>query len=302
MAADIIIIGMGYAPPYTIPGTIIDIYLVYAWALEQKYNVTIITDIATAVLPDEALTKIISGDVPLDILQFIKDYTTLPALRIIDGKTSFLAALKAALTSTTTNKLHLYYTGHGLDGSLMIARKITVPTAELRDLVLLHTKHTVDICFVFDCCHADHLSMAYELRDGTFHLRRGSWLAFRQNILVICSNKPTEKSTAREYGSFFTRLFMQLREVNMALIQAKLTLALKGCKSGYDQTVCIYSSFHIPLPMWPWMIKRDRVIVKSASLPSSVEYEVESDCLVVTREQEEKSLTSAAASKDSDAK
>ena len=255
-----IIIGFEYKKN-TLPGTIIDIYHAYTWCKSFSCNTHIFTDIDHIKDIESINIAINKGIVTKDILTFLKHFqfkseNMIKNKNVINTKEDFISKICSA-QGKFDNKLIIYYSGHGLDESIILPSGEHFLFKDFRDMIIQKLDKFVEIFWILDCCNPNGLYLPYKLTNNMFKLSSTKIQCVTNPIILITSSEMNEKSIATGMGSIFTRnLFKYLTNMknrNMQILVNSLRIEMNKIKTGYMQTVSIYTSYVIDPVLWMWI-------------------------------------------------
>lgn len=247
-----------------LPGVIIDLYHSYNFCQTFCDKIFVCTDIEyikDETLLQEAINDKIAND---DLLTF---YSKLEPLIIIND---LLSVLKTILINGKIDKLIIYFSGHGSDGSVILPDNSLLSFDDFKNCILDNISDT-EIFWILDCCNPQGLHLPYKLNGNRFTLSPNRFHCVKQKIMLITSAENHEKSIATRSGSLFSRYLFRLllilnlpfnyqeeqtiplhKNRNLHRLVGSLTSSIRKFYTGYSQTVSIYSSYiqDPVLPMW----------------------------------------------------
>lgn len=180
------------------------------------------------------------------------------------------------LPNFKSNKLFIYYTGHGENSHMIMPSGKNIKFTHFRDMIIKKVSPQTEIFWILDCCNAEGLSLPFQLEDNTFRLTE-NFDAVINPILLITSCNPHEESTSTIVGSTFTgHLFNMLKDINkypiirdgvipvqynrnLRRLMGELNAAIRKSHTGKTQTVSIYSSYALDPVLWLWIGLEDVV-------------------------------------------
>ena len=269
-----ILIGFEYSHN-RLSGTIIDLYYAYKWCKSWDCDVYVLTDMEHVMHPEILQMAINMGIVDEDIISF---YDSISSRRVIVHNISdILQSISKILCSGSVldNKLVIYYTGHGVTDCIVVPDTSHLLLTDFRDCVVNGLNPSVEIFWILDCCNPNGLYLPYKLENNTFILS-SSKIEFMSNpILLITSARDNEKSISTKLGSVFSQhlfriltllnkshefnidsehiLIPTFKNRNLRRLIGNLSSSIRKMKTGYDQTVSIYSSYIIDPILWLWI-------------------------------------------------
>ena len=305
MPVGVIIIGFGYHQYPTgdyaaIPGVVVDIFAAREYALERKWEPHVITDIKRPQkIPGTITEKIVSAEIGSGVYDYVDRWPHKDS-KLVDHKVGVIEGVIQALRwiAKHCEQCLIYYSGHGVDGHLVMPDHQLLSLVELRALITKELPVSHPVLILLDCCRAGAFRLPLELREGSFRLRSAPWDACAHDITVITSNGDREVATAREYGSTFTRhFFKQLRSRTGTPKLTDLIAAIsKGCATDRDpastltQKICVYRSHlaEVVLPTWfmgePPPPPAGPVVIKGGGVPTvSFAWDIEHCCIIMRR-------------------
>jgi hypothetical protein len=207
-----------------------------------------------------------------------------PKFNLIGSSLDLFSKLDLILKNIKDDKLIIYYTGHGVDESMLMPDNQLVSFINFRDRILNIINPYVEIFWILDCCNPNGLYLPFKLEKNRFVLSDSKIKCVTQPILLITSSNSDEKSISTKTGSFFSRyLFDILKSFNNEKISKKcndysqtrnlellIETIIKNIKREnylYSQSVNIYSSYVIDPILWTWIgSKKNYDIVTDMSL------------------------------------
>jgi len=245
-----VIIGFEYKVN-KLTGAIVDIYRAYNWCESFGCNIYVLTDI-------------------INIKTTVVKHEVKDARGLLDNISKILDK------EIKDNKLILYYSGHGKKESMVMPDQSLLSFVKFRDEIINILSETVEIFWILDCCNPNGLYLPYKLEKEHFILSSLKIKCVKQPIMLITSAEPHEKSIATKNGSIFSEnLFRILSELNndddipitrnnkvvipitknrnLTRLINNLTSSMRKLKTGYTQTVSVYSSYITDPVLWMWI-------------------------------------------------
>lgn len=265
----VFIISFQYSGKRYLPGAAIDVYHAYKWARGITNSIYVFTDfsldnieIPSCVLDD----KIVEEDV-VTLFKIIGRMVTSG-----NNKDDLLSWLH---NISWSNRVIIYYSGHGKKKELLLPNGEQLCTHTLRDVIKQETQDNCEVFIIYDCCNPNNLDLPFQLKGNTFVNADNMLTAkfCKQKILLMASSRQEEKSVATPYGSLFTRhLFNTLRSLdidqvsdmdmstwlslknrNLSRLAGRLIGSIRKENSEKPQTVSIYSSHMQDPVLWLWL-------------------------------------------------
>lgn len=252
----------------TLPGALIDIHRAYRFCHSLNWNTHVISDITDEKLPSGISSVIAHGSIHNAIMTFM---TEIKSDKLINIRTAIELknALNTILSKNQNKRLFIYYSGHGLYSSIVCPDSNKLDFMDFRSLITDSTKRLGDadgpeVFLVLDCCKPGNLFLPYTLKDEKFDIS-STYIASKNRILLITSADTDQYSTATKFGSLFSEFFFDyLNKLlnkdagkwpsrNLNVIRKAINDNLQKSKTGYKQTMNVYSS-HVMLPLlWSWI-------------------------------------------------
>ncbi len=257
-----LLIGFEYSEKHNLPGTILDLYNAWKWCQTFSRQIYILTDISE-------VSDAIAYRHP-EVTPFWSQVSKFPVHNL--GK------LQETLSTTlqeTMDRVVIYYTGHGLQNSLLLPDQSQWSSLAFRDYILGRLNFETEIFWILDCCNPQGLNLPYQLENNRFVVSKETLECVTQPILLITSSNSQEESVATRDGSLFSRyLFENLSLLNsigdlkfsrkrvsvpiknnrnLKRLLGKITSSIQKVHSGYTQTVSIYSSYYMDPILWLWI-------------------------------------------------
>lgn len=205
----------------------------------------------------------------INILTDINHDRLINAMHVKDSRTLTDNIVKILNKGIPDGKLIIYYSGHGLNDSMVLPDRTLLPFVDFRDIILNNIQPYVEIFWVLDCCNPNGLHLPYKLEGNRFVLSPDKIQCVTQPILLITSSEAKEKSIATKTGSVFTlHLFRLLTSLNaehntdviptsknrnLRRLIGNLRSSIRRMYTGYEQTVSIYSSYVVDPILWMWI-------------------------------------------------
>lgn len=163
------------------------------------------------------------------------------------------------ILATVSDKLVIYFSGHGREESMVLPDNTYVPFVTLRNSVSQSIPQSCEVFWILDCCNPDGMHLPFRLQQNQFRVSSRKISCVPQPMLLITSCEPHEQSVALASGSIFTRyLFQQLVKLdnsnrNLRRFMGTLASAIRTLHTGYAQTVSIYASYIMDPVLWLWI-------------------------------------------------
>lgn len=262
-----ILIGFRYNNTNSIIGTIIDLYIAYKYCQTigcgDIYIFSDIENISGRNIPDAVINDIVD----INIMHFMdhQKYSM-----VVQDRQGLLDNLKKINISPRENKLLVYYTGHGTQDAICLPSDEKLSIAMFRDTILSICQPDSEIFWIMDCCHSNglYLPYYYDTIHSEYRLANYHRCYITNKVFLITSSNKDEKAVATEYGSLFTRfLFKTLhgsltrRKWNIGAIIDEITKKIREKKTGYTQSVSVYSSYIMSSVIWGWLWGDGKYIV-----------------------------------------
>jgi hypothetical protein len=256
-----ILIGLQYKINI-LPGAIIDLYNAYNWCERFGCKSYIITDI-----DNSNYIGNFNRDNNIDICSF---YNNIKSKVVINSSDDMISNITNILShGIIDNKLIIYYSGHGVNDSMVMPDNKLLRFVSFRDSILNNTDTKVEIFWILDCCNPHGLKLPYKLdNDNKFTLSSTDVEFFEHRILLITSSESNEKSIATKNGSLFSKYLFQILESldntnittitvdknrNLRRLIGNIRSSIRKMHTGFSQTVSIYSSYIIDPILWMWI-------------------------------------------------
>jgi hypothetical protein len=213
MMISALLIGFGYRGADGLPGTRIDLY--QAWKYCHRIGVKrifVVTDLDSD-LPATGLLKMVIDDVvDANITTFISETKANQEYRRFKPLEFRQQLRHLAHKLDGSDRLIIYYTGHGIPGYLKLPDTTTLPISEFRDILLGSCSASSQVLWIMDCCHASGMELPYQLDQHKYHLVNPDYSILPELICVIASTR-SQLATSTNKGSIFTRsLFKKLQD------------------------------------------------------------------------------------------
>jgi len=259
----VILIGFRYSTN-VLPTVTIDLYRAYRYFKELTTDLTYITDMKPIIYPTNMIELSETSEIGGDIAEFLETDNTKRA----HNKDELIKAMGGS----DAERVVIYYSGHGVDGNLLLPDDTHLSSLTFRSII---TKAYPKASFfiITDCCNATGLSLPYHLESNHFKLSSFPSLS-EHKMTLITSSTVSEKAVSDSTGSHFTKyLFNYLEQIRKLEMKAGLpnllgciNKAIQSHQSGYKQTVGLYTShpFQPVLCSWMWM-KLDVEIIELLS-------------------------------------
>lgn len=255
-----LIIGFQYAT-YTKPliSALIDIYHAYTWCQTFHCDIHLLTDIIS-IDNDHLKSAVEEGMASPGLMTF---YSTVKKT-LIHTASDLTTELQRVLSTIHDEKLIIYYSGHGLNESMLLPDNTTMSFIDIRHTVFRAIAPTVKVLWILDCCNPNGLHLPFRLQKNKFVLSTAKISPVKNPLLLITSCEEKEKSAATAYGSVFSRsLFQILTKMNelnsttanrnLRRLMGNISSEIRALHTGYVQTVSIYSSYIIDPVLWLWV-------------------------------------------------
>jgi hypothetical protein len=289
-----ILIGFSYSGKFSLPGIIVDLYLVYQYCRRCHFDkIIVITDIQCD--PVDMTTLVIDNVVDINIFTFITDlkseksYLLFNPFQFQEQLTKVLSHGKHIGSDNLNgnyDKLFFYYTGHGLNGGLRLPDLTILTTETLRKIIFRRNDSSEDnwkkIFCLFDCCHADGLKLPFHLMETPngqlrYYLNDIDNLISPEIICLVSTNQD-EKTVISTYGSHFTRFIIDLLKKNCRKIKSlyqqfhqfrrksifSTGSSLDNILSGCPRNLKIYASYPNLYEIWDWCFFKKRDVIKTS--------------------------------------
>lgn len=249
-----------------LPGSVIDLYLMYKWFENLNYTIHVVTDIT-----DEKITlnkDIISKAIKKQfcdngIYVFFRQFRR----NIVLNSPDFSRFLDN-VPKISDNKLVMYYSGHGGNNCIKLPDGSKYTSCKLKQQILDKVDDNGEILWIMDCCNPSGLNIPYKLSDNKFVLQNDQWHFTTQKIILFTSSTGYQKSFALPFGSRFTQQLLFLFRQNISNIQhlcntINKNLVIQTSEFKYKQTVTAYSSFVIDPIIWSWIYPNRKYYITS---------------------------------------
>lgn len=262
-----IIIGFEYHDEKILPATIIDLYIAHNWMKTFMNDIYILTDIKKINDIDICNNAISEKYISDDIFSFIH----LNNIHIINNSDDLIENIKNIIIKHSHDNLVIYYTGHGINASILLPNNDLFVINNLKYLLCELLSNYSNIFWIMDCCNPNALYLPFYFNYDHWELRDDKIEYITQPIILITSSEEYEKSLATKCGSLFSKtLFKILKDmndienINPMEIPVKnnrnLNRLLANIKSSmfknvynHNQTISLYSSYAIDPILWLWI-------------------------------------------------
>ncbi len=233
----------------TLPGIVVDLYQAYTSAMTMNPDrIVVVTDVTEDRKTKELMTPMIKGYVGSGVLSFISDIRERDQY-VKYGSVSSLKLLIKEI-STNANEVFLYYTGHGLNGKVLLPVG-SIDMSLLRSMVERSSSDSARILLVVDCCYGDGMKLPYVLRGKVYRLDKGDRQFTRKNILYLCSTSSRQGAITTSAGSIFSRsLFKHIN--NQSSLCDLVEKINEDCRVDSNQQAMVYASHPNIKKLWTW--------------------------------------------------
>lgn len=217
----------------TLPGILVDLYLMTRIIKMDK--MIIITDIDKDPEQTVLLKALLEEVAEVPILSYIQTIKQQNNHVLFQDKNHLELIIKQE--STGAQQIFFYYSGHGVDGSLVLPNGQTLSSLEVRSLLDGPNR---EIFAVVDCCHGDGLQLPYTMKQGRYKLRNHDFILGK--FVCLSSTTPDEESTCSRLGSQFTRdVSLQLEKKIRNLYQVPNHIPNAKISSSYPNISTIWN-------------------------------------------------------------
>lgn len=267
-----LLIGFEYQPTPTLqqlPGIAVDLYRAYRFCQKITSDITVITDLDRDVKTAFVLRAIVDGIVDAHITSFIEELIQKKQYRklgVNDNIFQFQALIESLFTGdkgpSSPVRVIVYYTGHGMDQSIMLPSRILFGMSQWRDSIVERCVPTAEIMWITDCCYPSSLELPFKLASGRYRYQNSTYHP-RQQIIAFSSSE--EKSVSTRQGSIFSRALFNLlgrRTVYLPAIASQLSdrLTQDQKQTNCLQVIGIYASNPQLEFLWSWLIPRNVLV------------------------------------------
>lgn len=254
-----------------LPGAIVDLYHANKWCESFNCDIHILTDIGN----NNELQNVINHKIAEeDILNF-RNQEKIVVGNSVDLLMNIIRIIKGGIYD---DKLIIYYSGHGVKDSMVMPDRTLLSFIDFRNNILNVLDPYIEIFCILDCCNPSGMHLPYKLVSNEFVLSPTKIECITQPMILITSAEADEKSIAISLGSVFSRhLFHILNRLaikniisevkvdnekfiipnnknrNLQRLIGTLSSSIRSMRTGYEQTVSIYSSYVIDPVLWMWI-------------------------------------------------
>lgn len=277
-----ILIGFQYSPNTFnsrshLPGIAVDLYQAYVASVAMcPDQIIVITDINSDQKTSVLMKAIIDSIVDSDILTFIETAKSRQQYYRYRQRSDLMHVI--AKTCYQADQVFFYYSGHAMNGHILLPDDQVLMT-DLRDLLCTSVNRTGDIFITMDCCNGTGLGLPFQLMSNSsqkyvYRLSGGSVLELSskqddhpkvffptQRILCISSTNSEENSVTTRSGSIFTRSLFRCFKNRIRSIPTLLQTINNECRSTYQQTTTIHSSYPNLFILWNWLFGSSQIEV-----------------------------------------
>lgn len=256
----VLIIAFEYFDHKFLPSSLGDIYNVYKWANHLKYDIQIFTDIIN---PENN---------NYDSLKSFYHSLNNKNITYIHTKSSFIYELTNIFLKTQSDKLFIYYTGHGIQheniSHLLLPDLSLISHSDFKNIIVKYTNINTNIVVVMDCCNASNFSLPIKYDPTLFKMTLCStnFLSTKHKLLMMTSTIMGQESISTDKGSAFTRYFFRFlitlsfsnSDYHFKTIYNTISRILSkthlkhNTNISSEQNFYIYSSYFIlpVIPLW----------------------------------------------------
>ena len=200
----ILLLGFEYSGKQRLPGIIIDLYRMYRHYKNLTHNVYLLTDMKSDAVFEDLRASILDGDVDSNVSTFIEDM--IYSKRHILVQTSAKLHKVLAAFSCVHSQIYCYYTGHSLDGDVLMPSLERVTFFNIYTSLKPLTHKNTEIFFLWDCCGIS-TQLPFSRKNNSW-VYTGNFDEFFPTI-SICSSDEERKSLTTVRGSMFTKHFLE---------------------------------------------------------------------------------------------
>ena len=247
-------------------GSIFDLYKVYSHFKKLNYNIHIYTDIIYNYIyfDYKYLDNIKNKNNRIrDFIDLICRQTTEPY-----NKYNFLKKIKNDIIKD--DKYFIYYSGHGIDGKLLLPSFEKIDFNDFIYEIIKSIKDYSQIFILLDCCKIGDVHMTFKFDNKI--LKYHYDIYYPHCIYIMTTSSSNEDSLSTQNGSLFTKYFFKehkIYEFNYIIeyIQNEIIMDALNIKNKIEiPTISIYCSYINHPILWLWIFIDNLNIIPDYSL------------------------------------